>query len=1496
MQPELERQFTRLAVQAGLIDPGRLAEVEAERRSHPGTPLPALLVERGWLTVEQCAQLEHLLREPETARPAAGWDQVLGEAIDVPRRGRYVLDGDEPRGKGGMGQVWLAHDDRLGRTVALKELRAEVQNDPALGQRFLVEAQITGQLQHPGIVPVYDLAQPDGAAPFYTMRFVEGRTLTQAARDFHQARATGLAGAVELRDLLNAFVSVCNTLQYAHSRGVIHRDLKGGNVIVGRYGEVVVLDWGLARVLGRPDDPAAAPIVLDGTLEQTRPGALGTPQYMAPEQALGQVERIDRRTDVFGLGAILYEILTGRPPYAGKDRAEVLAQAQEGKVAAPRLLARWVPRPLEAVCLKALAVRPEDRFQAAAELAEEVKRWLAGEPVRAWPEPATVKAGRWLRRHRVLASATGAALVVVLVLGSAGAVWWQQRQAREALLESARRDRAGERAVAMIDQAVPLRKRMRWDEARLLLKQAGEAVREAENEELAEHLRQAEADLALARALDGVREEAHALAEGKWDPGRVKGRYAAVFRAHGLDVLSEPIEALAGRIRACAVREEILAALDDWMSWKAEDTEQRRLLELAAGVDEEHPWRRQLLQPGILRDRDRLLRLVRQVKEDDLTPATAVFLDRLLGRASPEGMRLLLRARERHPDDFWLNFELAVLRTVEKYQYVEQRDRARQEEAIGYYRAALASKPDSTVACNNLAASLGVKGDMEEAIRYYRKALRLDPRHVVAHMNLGGRLSSRGDLDEGVRHCREAVRLDPTFSAAHNNLGVALLNKKDLTGAIRHCREASRLDPTDPVPRFNLGKALRGSGDLEGAIRNYREGLRLDPGRVAVHHDLGAALYEKRDLQGAIASFRQAICLDPGLAPVHDSLGVALRADGDLEGAIRAHREAIRVDPRYANAHFNLGSALYARKDLEGAIAAYREGTRLDPNLADAHYNLGVALHDRGDVKGASQAFKDAIRADPRHTKAHNNLAAALSASGDPEGAIRLCREAIRLDPNDATVHNNLAGALSTKGDREGAIRSYREAIRLDPKLAAAHANLASLLSDGGDREGALRHCREAARLDPRNAEVHNRLGRVLHELGDLKGAIRSYQQAVRLAPRYAMAYNNLGSALNTSGDVRGAVRPLREAVRLDPTLALAHHNLGVVLNSTGDLEGAIHHSREAIRLDPSNPLAHGNLGNALLTRGDVDGALRSYREVIRLRPELALGHYHVGLALRSKGDRAGAIRSFREAARLDPNDARAHNNLGSELSQLGDREAAIRSFKEAIRANPRHANAHYNLAGELLVRGDLKGAMGSYRQAVAFFPAGHPLKQSAAEQLAACKHLLALEPTLEAVRAGKHVPGSPRERIALASLAMLPTKQLYATAARLCLEALQAQPDLADFRTGAAYNAACAAVRAGTGQGKDAAALDDTARAEWRYRALAWLRDDLAGHARQLARGPVVARRARQTLLHWRTDADLAAVRRESDLGKLPEAEQVAWRNLWAEVAALLARTRPGK
>lgn len=357
------------------------------------------------------------------------------------QRSRYTLT--RVHGEGGLGRVWLARDAALNREVALKEIRPDKDVSPGTSRRFLREAQITGQLEHPNIIPVYDLSHTeDSDEPYYTMRLMRGRTLSQEIKEYHKRRRIGEENPLDFPRLMNAFVSICNALHFANSRGVIHRDLKPDNIMIGAFGEVIVLDWGLALMVDRATDefdaPAVAPTIEE--IEKTHAGGImGTPAYMAPEQADGRNDRIDARTDVYGLGAILFAILTGHGPHklgnsgtTVRDTLDLLRFISVRDAPRPRDVDSSIPRALDSICRHAMARRPSERYVNAKELADDVQRFLADEPVSCHAEPWRDRSLRWLRKHKTWAQSLATALTLIAVISAAAAFFINGARRREA--------------------------------------------------------------------------------------------------------------------------------------------------------------------------------------------------------------------------------------------------------------------------------------------------------------------------------------------------------------------------------------------------------------------------------------------------------------------------------------------------------------------------------------------------------------------------------------------------------------------------------------------------------------------------------------------------------------------------------------------------------------------------------------------------------------------------------------------------------------------------------------------------------------------------------------------------------------------------------------------------------------------------------------------------------------------------------------------------------
>ncbi len=389
---------------------------------------------------------------PPAPRPAG---KAPAAATALPRAGqryRIITKHDQ----GNVGEVFLALDEEVPREVALKRLQAKCADDPETRARFLREAEICGRLEHPGVVPVYGLGVDSDGRPFYAMRFVKGESLREVLRRFHgQGPRDAGARRVELHKLLGRFITVCQAVEFAHRSGVLHRDLKPANIMLGEFGETLLVDWGMAKILGQDEEPGGDVVSAVEALLPDAPGdgqasaasaqstargpqadltqtgqIRGTTAFMSPEQAAGKIHELTPASDIYGLGATLYQILTGKPPFEGSDLRHILGRVRAGDFPRPRKLAPAVPPALEAICLKAMALRPGQRYPSARALADDLERWLADEPVSALPEPWTARAGRWLRRHKALVTGAVVLLTAAVVALSASTVLIAEAQQR----------------------------------------------------------------------------------------------------------------------------------------------------------------------------------------------------------------------------------------------------------------------------------------------------------------------------------------------------------------------------------------------------------------------------------------------------------------------------------------------------------------------------------------------------------------------------------------------------------------------------------------------------------------------------------------------------------------------------------------------------------------------------------------------------------------------------------------------------------------------------------------------------------------------------------------------------------------------------------------------------------------------------------------------------------------------------------------------------------
>jgi eukaryotic-like serine/threonine-protein kinase len=677
----------------------------------------------------------------------------------------------------------------------------------------------------------------------------------------------------------------------------------------------------------------------------TRPGAVvGTPGYLAPEQARGRPG--DQRSDVFGLGAILCEVLTGAPPFRGSGLLDLLQPARAGDLgeATDRLDRSGADPELVRLAKDCLGAEPAGRPADGSVVAARLADYLAGVQERLrHAEVGQARAetrAEGERTRRRLAVGLAAAFLAVVALGGGTLLLVQAHQA-EQTREQGRRQQAAESALA---RAADLRQQGRWAEALVVVEQARQRLDERDGQ-VSQDVRRAVADLELVGRLEKIRLRTATWTGRSFAWARADSEYESEFRAAGLGGPDEPAEAVAERIRDLGVRAALVAALDAW-AVSTQDPGRRDWARAVAGsADQGDDWSQRLRASWA--DPLGLEVLAREAPVDRLSPHLLRTLAETLGNQR-EAVLLLRKAQLQYPGDFWVNYALALRLAGGR----------RDAEAARFYQAALAARPDTPAVLVDLGLTLKAQDRLDEACDCFRRAIVLDPGFAYAHTNLGAALMGLNKPAEAIACFRKAIEVDPKCARAHTNLGIALGGKGQLAEAIACYRQAIELDLNDALPYYNLGVALSGKGLPAEAIACYRKAIELDPNDAKAHNNLGVALKAQGQVDEAIAFYRKAIELDPNCSEAHASLGIALIARNKLDEGIPHLRRAVELRPNEAENHYDLGNAWIAAKEWDRAIESLRKAIEIDPSHARAHCNLGHALVRRGDLAEALGPFR----------------------------------------------------------------------------------------------------------------------------------------------------------------------------------------------------------------------------------------------------------------------------------------------------------------------------------------------------------------------------------------------------------------------------------------------------------------------------------------------------------------------------------------------------------
>ncbi len=942
------------------------ARTEAMTNATPGPSVEETLAHVGGETQDLVDTLD--ATRDATAVPASRRAPSTKRSIPA-NLGRYRLKRFHARG--GMGEIWVAEDTVIGRNVALKRMLTDRADQV---YRFRVEAQVTGQLEHPGIAPVYELTTDDKNQPYYVMKFVRGETLKKVIETFHAAKLDPGARDLERSRLLHMMISLCQTVAYAHSRGVLHRDLKPDNVMLGPFGETILLDWGIARVMGGDDsnahsdemEPRFARVDAPEEGTETMEGAItGTPAYMAPEVAAGLTREVDYRSDVFLLGAILYEMITGRQPRSAKTLQELLRKAKTERPDPARTIDPTIPRALEAICIKATALDKTERYQSALEMADDLQRFVAGEPVAAYPESPWEQAWRWARRHRV-ALTRAAAAILVLGLGTFAVVKVRQAERVAAVLKAqdqARRDLQTFRQLA--------------DEASFYAATTDTVTENAPYFDPRKGETTARAALALTQnwgqSLDKL-----PLAEER-EPTRRELYELYLLTAHILLSQETPESA----------REAIVL------------------------LDKARPLHAQTLGETRLRDR-----------------ASA----RLPGQPARVALGEPIATETAH-DHFLRGEEYRVESSRKKTEGSDrpdwQRDPELLEKAAVEYRAALALDPAEYWARFQLGRSYLSMGKLAEAVEVLGACTALKPNSPWAFGTRGLTLAQMKRFDEAKADFDHALQVDPNALPARLNRGFVhrVLKENDLAradfDAVLSAPKSQRLIEA----AYYRGLINSELGMEKSALDDFTLVITENP-RFQATYKQRARIYFQRGERDAGRKDLDTLSLMQGRDPngpewqLHGYRGHFLRQiHGELppdkrRGPQGQELAKLTVDQliqaiRQGGRAWDLFDDLGAMFELQGraadALTAYAQGLKIEPENVKLRIKRGWLLVALNKNEAAAADFAVAIKAEPKNAEAHTGLGYAQAMGNHPSDAQREAELALLNASDDFRVLHNIA-------------------------------------------------------------------------------------------------------------------------------------------------------------------------------------------------------------------------------------------------------------------------------------------------------------------------------------------------------------------------------------------------------------------------------------------------------------------------------------------------------
>lgn len=1023
---------------------------------------------------------------------------------------KYLVSGK--LGEGRMGVVLDARDIDIRRDIAIKLINEEDNEQQEWIERFMEEAQVQGQLEHPNIPPVYEMGMEQNSRVYFSMQKVEGDSLREIL-DGIRKEDPSYTEEYTLTRLLQIFHKICDGLAFAHSRGVIHRDLKPGNIMIGAYGEVHLMDWGLAKIIDREDPHKKQNLVvsdrMEGDVLHSMSGSvIGTPAYMSPEQAEGKVDQLDERADIYALGGILYRMLTLNPPIYEDDMEKALMRVKNNDILPPSEQApdRTIPTELEEVVLKAMSGAREDRYQTVSALQEDIRAFQEGRTLEAASYNPIQIAWKWMLLHRTASVST--AVMLVLLAGFLGYRRYEKAQTYHRYRNQAVNARKQQnyeksaqffRRAATVQNEPEMKKQARLMEIRTQLQTYRKQVQKAEKAMADKHYQEALKRFERAEELQQTLNTGTLLEQG-W----ITKKSLSKLRKRRREAQQK--RTLKQAQRTMAQAEETIR--------KAEQAEERKkkltllrtalhkIWEAVEQVPEKKSWHEKLEQ---------LSRRVSSLKmahlSEELHLLTELFRrirklekqgkshDPLFRKASSLIKKL---KRRDSADALWmaglLRFRLG-----------------QDQRAIHLYQQVLDKKQDHKLALVGLGHAFIERGIARMFLPVYMEHRRQE------FLNEGRRM-----IEQGADHLERAqkqgrpdlfLRVRGSYLKTYMQSHVQLAPLYHLLGKRR-----------DQELQNQLTKRMKKKGQADQTNLQYLRGI---------FHLLQGD--QQHSYRKAIQHFSDVVEDRPGNYRAQYWLGVSYLSAGNSQQAIRRFTRATEINSRYWIGYFSRGIVRQQQKAYEDAIADYQQTIKLRPEFVSAYINRGFARKEQGQLKQARSDFNKALSLQPKSPVALNNRGITKLAQGHIKSAIDDFHKTLELYPDFAEAYVHLGMARQKQNRPDKALQNYNKALEADPKLAKAYYNRGQVHRSQDNIDQALSDFTKTLELDPKNARAYVSRGIIRQEEGDLEAAIDDYSQAIQYDPSYPGAYYNRGNVRYKQGDTEGAKQDFRKALQVAP-------------------------------------------------------------------------------------------------------------------------------------------------------------------------------------------------------------------------------------------------------------------------------------------------------------------------------------------------------------------------